>query len=143
MVYSVDKFVLIALYNVASIVKGSRKMLNKLKNVFKSSKAKEEEAYLLEHAIQFDSEQGYIVDGIILNKELSERLEYYSNRRLTQFDDLQALYYAAMLINEKIDLEIAQQRFVARLGNTEENLVQFKQIVQKLNDYYRNFIREK
>jgi hypothetical protein len=143
MVYSVDKFILIALYNVASIVKGSRKMLNKLKNVFKSSKAKEEEAYLLEHAIQFDSEQGYIVDGIILNKELSERLEYYSNRRLTQFDDLQALYYAAMLINEKIDLEIAQQRFVARLGNTEENLVQFKQIVQKLNDYYRNFIREK
>ena len=143
MVYSVDKFVLIALYNVASIVKGSRKMLNKLKNVFKSSKAKEEEAYLLEHAIQFDSEQGYIVDGIILNKELSERLEYYSNRRLTQFDDLQALYYAAMLINEKIDLEIAQQRFVTRLGNTEENLVQFKQIVQKLNDYYRNFIREK
>ena len=143
MVYSVDKFILIALYNVASIVKGSRKMLNKLKNVFKSSKAKEEEAYLLEHAIQFDSEQGYIVDGIILNKELSERLEYYSNRRLTQFDDLQALYYAAMLINEKIDLEIAQQRFVVRLGNTEENLVQFKQIVQKLNDYYRNFIREK
>ncbi|MGY5394246.1 hypothetical protein [Acinetobacter sp. NigerLNRRAM0016] len=118
-------------------------MLNKLKNVFKSSKAKEEEAYLLEHAIQFDPEQGYIVDGVILNQELSERLEFYSNRRLKKFDDLQALYYAAMLINEKIDLEIAQQKFVASLGNTEENLVQFKRIVQKLNDYYRNFIREK
>ena len=118
-------------------------MLNKLKNVFKSSKVKEEEAYLLEHGIQYDSEQGYIVEGVILNQELSERLEYYSNRRLKKFDDLEALYYAAMLINEKIDLEIAQQRFVARLGNTEENLVQFKQMVHKLNDYYRNFMREK
>ena len=118
-------------------------MLNKLKNVFKNSKAKEEEAYLLEHEIQYDSEQGYIVEGVILNQELSERLEYYSNRRLKKFDDLEALYYAAMLINEKIDLEIAQQRFVARLGNTEENLVQFKQMVHKLNDYYRNFMREK
>lgn len=118
-------------------------MLNKLKNVFKSSKAKEEETYLQEHAIQFDPEQGYIVDGVILNQELSARLEYYSNRRLTKFDDLQALYYAAMLINEKVDLEIAQQKFVARLENTEEKLIQFKRIVQKLNDYYRNFIREK
>lgn len=134
---------LITLYNAALILKESLLMLNKLKNVFKSSKAKEEEAYLLEHAIQFDLEQGYIVDGVILNQELSERLEFYSNRRLKKFDDLQALYYAAMLINEKIDLEIAQQKFVARLGNTEENLVQFKRIVQKLNDYYRNFIREK
>ncbi|TCB68407.1 hypothetical protein [Acinetobacter sp. ANC 4178] len=118
-------------------------MLNKLKDVFKSSKVKEEEAYLLEHAIQFDQQQGYIVDGIVLNQELAERLEYFSNRRLNKFDDLQALYYAAMLINEKIDLEITQQRFVARLGNTEENLRQFKNIVKKLNDYYRSFIREK
>lgn len=118
-------------------------MLNKLKNVFKSSKAKEEEAYLLEHAIQFDPEQGYIVDGVILNQELSERLEFYSNRRLKKFDDLQALYYAAMLINEKIDLEIASGRYVARLGNTEENLKQLKAIIQKLNDYYKAFKREK
>ena len=48
-----------------------------------------------------------------------------------------------MIINEKIDLEIANQRFVARLGNTEENLLQLKQIIQKLNDYYRQFLREK
>ena len=122
---------------------GCAEMLNKLKDVFKSSKVKEEEAYLLEHAIQFDQQQGYIVDGIVLNQELAERLEYFSNRRLNKFDDLQALYYAAMLINEKIDLEITQQRFVARLGNTEENLRQFKNIVKKLNDYYRSFIREK
>lgn len=122
---------------------GCAEMLNKLKDVFKSSKVKEEEAYLLEHAIQFDQQRGYIVDGIVLNQELAERLEYFSNRRLNKFDDLQALYYAAMLINEKIDLEITQQRFVARLGNTEENLRQFKNIVKKLNDYYRSFIREK
>lgn len=118
-------------------------MLNKLKGVFKSSKAKEAEAYLQEQAIQFDQQLGYIVDGIILNQELSERLVYFSNRRLNKFDDLQALYYAAMLINEKIDLEITQQKFVTRLGNTEENLLQFKKIVKKLNDYYRNFLREK
>ena len=122
---------------------GCTEMLNKLKDVFKSSKVKEEEAYLKEHAIQFDQQQGYIVDGIVLNHALSERLEYFSNRRLNKFDDLKALYYAAMLINEKIDLEITQQKFVARLGNTEENLLQFKSIVKKLNDYYRNFIREK
>ena len=122
---------------------GCAEMLNKLKDVFRSSKVKEEEAYLKEHAIQFDQQQGYIVDGIVLNQALSERLEYFSNRRLNKFDDLKALYYAAMLINEKIDLEITQQKFVARLGNTEENLLQFKSIVKKLNDYYRNFIREK
>ncbi len=122
---------------------GCAEMLNKLKDVFKSSRVKEEEAYLHEHAIQFNPQQGYIVDGIVLNQALSERLEYFSNRRLNKFDDLKALYYAAMLINEKIDLEITQQKFVARLGNTEENLLQFKSIVKKLNDYYRNFIREK
>jgi hypothetical protein len=125
------------------MLSGCAEMLNKLKDVFKSSKVKEEEAYLQEHAIQFNPQQGYIVDEIVLNQELSERLEYFSNRRLNKFDDLQALYYAAMLINEKIDLEITQQKFVARLGNTEENLLQFKSIVKKLNDYYRNFIRDK
>ena len=98
--------------------------------------------FLEENDIQFHPEQGYIVDDIVVN-ELSERLSYFSNRKLTQFDDLKALYSAAMIINEKIDLEIASQRFVARLGNTEENLLQLKQIIQKLNQYYRNFLREK
>ena len=59
------------------------------------------------------------------------------------FDDLKKLYFTAMIINEKIDLEIANQRFVVSLGNTEENLLQLKQIIQKLNDYYRQFLREK
>ncbi len=47
-----------------------------------------------------------------------------------------------MIINEKIDLEIAQQRFNTMLGNTEENLLEFKAIVKKLNDYYRQFLRD-
>ena len=123
-------------------------MLNKLtglftsSRLFKSSKPSAEQLFLEENNIQFTKEQGYIVDGIVLN-EWSERLSYFSNRKLTQFDDLKELYFTSMIINEKIDLEIASQRFVARLGNTEENLLQLKQIIQKLNDYYRNFLREK
>ena len=123
-------------------------MLNKLtglftsSRLFKSSKPSAEQLFLEENNIQFTKEQGYIVDGIVLN-EWSERLSYFSSRKLTQFDDLKELYFTAMIINEKIDLEIASQRFVARLGNTEENLLQLKQIIQKLNDYYRNFLREK
>lgn len=123
-------------------------MLNKIaglftsSKLFKSSKPSPEQVFLEENNIQFNQEQGYIVDGLVVN-ELSERLSYFSNRKLTQFDDLKALYFTAMIINEKIDLEIANQRFVARLGNTEENLLQLKQIIQKLNDYYRNFLREK
>lgn len=124
------------------------RMLNKIaglftsSKLFKSSKPSPEQVFLEENNIQFNQEQGYIVDGLVVN-ELSERLSYFSNRKLTQFDDLKALYFTAMIINEKIDLEIANQRFVARLGNTEENLLQLKQIIQKLNDYYRNFLREK
>lgn len=123
-------------------------MLNKIaglftsSKLFKSSKPSPEQVFLQENNIQFNQEQGYIVDGVVVN-ELSERLSYFSNRKLTQFDDLKALYFTAMIINEKIDLEMANQRFVARLGNTEENLLQLKQIIQKLNDYYRNFLREK
>ena len=123
-------------------------MLNKLtglftsSRLFKSSKPSPEQLFLEENNIQFTKEQGYIVDGIVLN-EWSERLSYFSNRKLNSFDDLKELYFTAMIINEKIDLEIASQRFVARLGNTEENLLQLKQIIQKLNDYYRNFLREK
>ncbi|MDN5510728.1 hypothetical protein [Acinetobacter sp.] len=123
-------------------------MLNKLaglftgSGLFKSSKPSPEQLFLQENNIQFDPEQGYIVDDIVVN-QLSERLSYFSNRKLNNFDDLKVLYFTAILINEKIDLEIANQRFVARLGNTEENLLQLKQIIKKLNDYYRNFLREK
>ena len=117
-------------------------MLNKLAGLFKSSKESAEQLFLQQQNIQFDQVQGYIVDGIVVN-ELSERLAYFSNRKLSHFDDLKKLYFTAMVINEKIDLEIANQRFVARLGNTEENFLQLKQIIQKLNDYYRQFLREK
>ena len=117
-------------------------MLNKLAGLFKSSKESAEQLFLQQQNIQFDPVQGYIVDGIVVN-QLSERLAYFSNRKLSHFDDLKKLYFTAMIINEKIDLEIANQRFVARLGNTEENLLQLKQIIQKLNDYYRQFLREK
>ncbi|NHB57406.1 hypothetical protein [Acinetobacter shaoyimingii] len=116
-------------------------MFDKFVGLFKSNKETEEQIYLREQNIQWDAEKGYIIDGIVVN-ELSERLEYFSNRKLKTFDDLKALYDKAMIINEKIDLEIANQRFVARLGNTEENLQQFKAIVKKLNQYYRQFIRD-
>ena len=116
-------------------------MWSKLVELFKS-KESVEQVFLRENNIQIDAEKGYIVDGVVVN-ELSERLEYFSNRKLTNFEDLEALFYKAILINEKIDLEIASQRYVARLGNTEENLKQFKTIIQKLNDYYKEFKRER
>lgn len=118
-------------------------MLNKLTDLFKSKEAKAEQAFLHENKMVFDVEQGIIIDSLVLNTELVERLEYFSNRKLKNFDDLNALFYKAILINEKIDLEIASGRYVERLGNTEENLKQFKEIIQKLNDYYKTFKREK
>jgi hypothetical protein len=118
-------------------------MFDKISTLFKSNKPSPAQLYLEENNIQYTEETGYIVDGINLNQELGERLEYLSNRRMKTFDDLKELYFTAMIINEKTDLEIANQRFNSRLGNTEENLLQFKVIVKKLNDYYRNFLREK
>ena len=117
-------------------------MLNKLVEMFKSNKESAEQVFLRENNIQIDTEKGYIVDSVMVNA-LSERLEYFSNRKLTNFEDLEALFYKAILINEKIDLEIASNRYVVRLGNTEENLKQFKTIIQKLNDYYKEFKRER
>ena len=117
-------------------------MFSKLTGLFKNKANLEEIAYLEAHKIQWDAEQGYIVDGITLNNLLAERLNYLSNRRMQQFDDLAQLYSIAMIINEKIDLEIAQQRFNTMLGNTEDNLLEFKSIVKKLNDYYRQFLRD-
>ena len=117
-------------------------MFNKIVNLFKSDKESPEQVFLRENHIEYDAEKGYIIDGVVIN-EFSERLEYLSNRRMKKFDDLKDLYFAAMLINEKIDLEISTQRFVVRLGNTEENLIEFKRIVKLLNDYYRQFIRDR
>lgn len=117
-------------------------MLKKLTALF-DRKGTEKRAFLAQHHMQWDETQGFIVDGIVLNESLSERLEYLSNRRLKQFDDLKALYLATMLINEKIDLEIANQRLNTRIGNTEENLRHFQSILQRLGEYYRQFEREK
>ncbi|OTG82876.1 hypothetical protein [Acinetobacter sp. ANC 4648] len=117
-------------------------MLNKLVAFLKGNKETAEQTYLREQNIQFDIEQGFIVDGIILN-EWSERLEYFSNRKLNNFNDLKELFYKAILINEKIDLEVSSGRYVARLGNTEENLKQLQAIIKKLNDYYKIFKRDR
>ena len=117
-------------------------MLGKLSQLFKS-KENPAAVFLREQQIVCDAEQGYIVDGIVLNQALAQRLEYLSNRRMKNFDDLKALYFTAMLINEKIDLEIATGRYAAHVGNTEQNLLHFKSIVQRLNQYYRDFLREK
>jgi hypothetical protein len=118
-------------------------MFDKISSLFKSAKPSPEQLYLQEQNIQYVEGSGYSVDGIQLNQELAARLEYLSNRRMKNFDDLAQLYSSAMIINEKIDLEIAQQRFNQALGNTEKNLLEFKMIVKKLNDYYRQFLRNK
>jgi len=93
--------------------------------------------------IEYNDEKGFIIEGIVLNAIHAERLVYFSNRRISEFDDLNALFYSAMLINEKIDLEIANERFVARLGNNLENLTELKRMIKLLNDYYYQFIRDK
>lgn len=120
----------------------SFKMFAKIAELFKANKNTAEQAFLQENHIQIDAEKGFIVDGIMVN-DLSERLEYFSNRKLNHFDDLEALFYKAILINEKIDLEIASGRYVQRLGNNEKNLKQLKEIIRKLNAYYKEFKREK
>jgi redox-regulated HSP33 family molecular chaperone len=115
------------------------KMLSQLTNLFKSSKETPEQLFLKENDLVFDS-RGAIYRGIVLN-ELGFRLEYFSNRKLDRFDDLEKLFRIAPQINEKIDLELHSQRFVERLGNTEENLKELKQIIKVLNDYYVKFQR--
>lgn len=81
-----------------------------------------------------------MLKGVKLN-ELGFRLEYFSNRKLDHFDDFAKLFEISPQINEKIDLEIHSQRFIERLGNTEENLKEFKEMIKILNDYYVKFQR--
>lgn len=114
-------------------------MLSQLTHLFKSSKETPEQLFLKENDLVFDS-RGAIYKGIVLN-ELGFRLEYFSNRKLDRFDDLEKLFRIAPQINEKIDLEVHSQRFVERLGNSEENLKQLKQAINVLNDYYVKFKR--
>lgn len=117
-------------------------MLSQLSSLFKSSKETPEQLFSKEHALAFDTEHGTILNGVKLN-ELGFRLEYFSNRKLDHFDDLAKLFEISPQINEKIDLEIHSQRFVERLGNTEENLKELKQMIKILNDYYVKFKRAK
>lgn len=118
-------------------------MLSKLTQLFKLKQDRPEQLYLQQHQIEYDEHQGFIIEGIVINDMHAERLAYFSNRRISQFNDLQALFYSAMLINEKIDLEIANRRFVVRLGNNIENLTELKRIIKLLNDYYYQFVRDK
>lgn len=111
--------------------------------MFKLNKNSPEHLYLQQHQIQYDEMNGFVIEGVVLNQHYAERLAYFSNRRINSFNDLSALFYSAMLINEKIDLEIASQRFVSDLGNTLENLTELKRIIKILNDYYYHFIRDK
>lgn len=115
-------------------------MLSQFSNLFKSSKQTPEQLFLKEHALSFDADQGPILNGVVLN-DLGFCLEYFSNRKLERFDDLEKLFRIAPQINEKIDLELHSQRFVERLGNNEENLKQLKQAIKVLNDYYVKFKR--
>lgn len=117
-------------------------MLKKLTALFQTQSSAKQ-AFLTSRNMQWNEQQGFIVDGLVLNEVLAERLYYLSNRRLNTFDDLKAVYLATMLMNEKIDLEIAQQSFNARLANNEENLRHFQTILQRLGEYYREFVREK
>lgn len=52
-------------------------MFSKLTGLFKNKANLEEIAYLEAQNIQWDAEQGYIVDGILLNDVLAERLIIY------------------------------------------------------------------
>ncbi len=118
-------------------------MFNKLARLFKTTaKETEEQSYLRKQNIHFDQDQGPIVDGIVLS-DLNNRLEYFSNRKLENFQDLKKLFEISLQINEKIDLEIATGRYVERLGNNEQNLKELKKIIEKLNSYYKKFLRDR
>lgn len=117
-------------------------MFSQLSSLFKSSKETPEQLFLKEYNLAFDKEHGAILKGVKLN-ELGFRLEHFSNRKLDHFDDLAKLFEISPQINEKIDLEIHSQRFIERLGNTEENLKEFKEMIKILNDYYVKFKRAK
>lgn len=52
-------------------------MFSKLTGLFKNKANLEEIAYLEAHKIQWDAEQGYIVDGIVLNNVLAARFKLF------------------------------------------------------------------
>ena len=118
-------------------------MFKKITELFQGSKETPEQVYSRENQLKFDFERGPIMQDVVINEKWSEHLEYFSNRKLQNFDNLQKLFLITPQINEKIDLEIATERYVERLGNTQEKLLQLKAIIQILNQYYVLFLRDK
>ncbi|WP_224991802.1 hypothetical protein [Acinetobacter pittii] len=118
-------------------------MFKKLTQLFQGSKETPEQIYLQENQLRFDSEHGPVIKNVVINEKWSEHLEYFSNRKLQNFDNLPKLFQITPQINEKIDLEIATQRYVERLGNTEQKLLELKSVIQILNQYYALFLRDK
>ncbi|MCU4502736.1 hypothetical protein KTI78_06105 [Acinetobacter sp. WU_MDCI_Abxe161] len=118
-------------------------MFKKLTQLFQGSKETPEQIYLQENQLRFDSEHGPVIKNVVINEKWSEHLEYFSNRKLQNFDNLPKLFQITPQINEKIDLEIATQRYVERLGNTEQKLLELKSVIQILNQYYVLFLRDK
>ncbi|MFL9505348.1 hypothetical protein ACKER8_06970 [Acinetobacter baumannii] len=118
-------------------------MFKKLTQLFQGSKETPEQIYLQENQLSFDSERGPVIKDVVINEKWPEHLEYFSNRKLQNFDNLPKLFQITPQINEKIDLEIATQRYVERLGNTQEKLLELKAIIQVLNQYYVMFLRGK
>ena len=118
-------------------------MFKKLTQLFQGSKETPEQIYLQENQLSFDSERGPVIKNVVINEKWSEHLEYFSHRKLQNFDNLPKIVKITPQINEKIDLEIATQRYVERLGNTQEKLLELKAIIQVLNQYYVMFLRDK
>lgn len=118
-------------------------MFKKLTQLFQGSKETPEQIYLQENQLRFNSEHGPVIKNVVINEKWSEHLEYFSNRKIQNFDNLPKLFQITPQINEKIDLEIATQRYVERLGNTEQKLLELKSVIQILNQYYVLFLRDK
>lgn len=116
-------------------------MLKKLSQLFQSKPKEDPEQQFCEaHGLAFDPELGVSLNGLALS-DMNESLHYLSNRRVEDINNLKAVYDAGMIIHEKIDLELASQRFVTRLGHTEERLKEIKHAVHILEQYYRQFKR--
>lgn len=116
-------------------------MLKKLSQLFQSKQPDPKEEFCRINALEFDTEKGIVFQKIELSK-YQENLTYLSNRRVSDFNDIAKVYDAAMIIQEKIDLELAAGRYVARLGHDEHTLRFLKAAVETLSLYYRQFVRD-
>ena len=76
-------------------------MLNKLAQIF-TKKPSAEQVFMEQNRIEFNDEQGFMINGFVLN-DLSERLEYFSNRKLKKFDDLKEQLFSEIRENTRND----------------------------------------